>query len=97
MSEFTKGPWHVYANTVTAGETKGNDVRAESDPWGRVCKDCSMEDARLIAAAPDLLAACEAVLILAGNVMSSEECNDNWAVKKARAAIAAAKGGTNAN
>lgn len=91
----TPGPWELYANTVTVGNCKGNDVRAECDPYGRVCRDASMADARLIAAAPDMLVALQAIANhqeFVGGSMS--RLSATW--KIASDAIAKATGGTNA-
>lgn len=65
---YTPGSWHAYANTVSSGNSKGQDVRSDSDLAGRVCRDASVGDANLIAAAPDLLAAIKKVL--------TDECSD---------------------
>lgn len=46
-------------------------------------------DARLIAAAPDLLEACKLLMEYSGII---EERDGNWATEKARAAIAKAEG-----
>ncbi len=59
MSEHTPGPWHA--------DDDGCSVFAEGDESHRVCRMSSLTaeqdqaDATLIAAAPDLLAALEAV------------------------------------
>ena len=58
MSSFTPGPWRI------------NEGRKYYDELHRICKDgnsmiatvVSIADASLIAAAPDLLEACEAML-----------------------------------
>ena len=63
MSEHTPGPWEVDEAT----EAGGQNVRvvARHTDLSAVCRiglpgaDRVMEDARLIAAAPDLLAACK--------------------------------------
>lgn len=56
----TPGPWREYANTVPIGYLAGQDVRADVDPSGKVCRDATLPDVRLIAAArnalPSLLA-----------------------------------------
>lgn len=45
----TPGPWHLYENTVQAGNWFGQGVRANCDPFGRVCKDAKTADAAFIA------------------------------------------------
>jgi hypothetical protein len=86
MSRHTPGPW------VVESLVDGYDIHAPqagcfiattSDPemvWGAVTRK---DDARLIAAAPELLEALEIALDCAG---------DAWWAEKADAAIAKAKG-----
>lgn len=78
---YTPGPWELYANTVLICHAKGNDVRAECDPHGRVCRDASWADAKLIAAAPELLEACKAFLDL------DNQCGASLAFVMAKKAI----------
>lgn len=89
----TAGPWHVIPMQLSIwtndGETKVATV--EDLPWvtlssGRRTSDSATEcaNARLIAAAPELLEALEAVLDDIGN--------NGRACKQARAAVARAKG-----
>lgn len=83
-TQHTPGPW----TTDGKAETDTLDIVS---PLGRVAMlDCShdlmLEDARLIAAAPDLLAALEGLL----NALPSATTHP--AIKAARAAIAKATG-----
>ena len=83
-TQHTPGPW----TTDGKAETDTLDIVS---PLGRVAMlDCShdlmLEDARLIAAAPDLLAALEELL----NALPSATTHP--AIKAARAAIAKATG-----
>lgn len=112
MSEFTKGPWVVPAANVfrvLAVSDHGEAHRLILDgcpdgyygrcelKWGDDDGPEMAANARLIAAAPDLLAACE----LAVQFWYSDHPNDtvegHTALKTIKAAIAAAKGETNAN
>ena len=91
MSKHTPGPWIVYEFV------DGYDIRAPeaecyvataSDPeavWGAIGRE---EDARLIAAAPELLEALENLL----KVHEGEGGTQHNAADIARAAIAKAKG-----
>jgi hypothetical protein len=84
MSEHTPGPW-VWTDY---GELSGaGDVVMDADYFS----EPSEADARLIAAAPDLLAACEAMLVELDEW--EQELGRHPACDLARAAIAKAKGG----
>lgn len=88
MSGYTKGPWRLNARPETAwcGEDK---VSIEAGPMFIATVDhcrAQMDNARLIAAAPDLLEALESC-IEHGSMTGAE-----WVVDKARAAIAKARG-----
>lgn len=73
MSKHTPGPWHVIENPngtlgIGAKEPDGSDCRpaqingtAVEEPWASV----TWANARLIAAAPDLLEACKRLLAYA--------------------------------
>jgi hypothetical protein len=86
MSKHTKGPWsyRLDDSDVWAGDVrvcrKPHNVSAYDKEW--------QANARLIAAAPDLLAALEDLLYQAEH---SKE--GSWDRDEARAAIAKAKGG----
>lgn len=62
MSKFTAGPW--VAECVACGGDYSNpiDVYEVNNGYSRICEHCIENDARLIAAAPELLAALEAIL-----------------------------------
>jgi len=78
--------WRVYTNTVRAGDLSRYDVRDRAQLDSRVCRVATMEDAVLIAATPELLAAAIDVLEL------HEHEQDRPAVRRLRQAIAKATG-----
>ncbi len=90
MDKHTPGPWSV----VAFGQPPIFEIESED---ANICQGVFMEeDARLIAAAPDLLAACRAVV---GQLSPSpnfpvviEPGVEPYAVKLAREAIARATG-----
>lgn len=93
MSKHTPGPWAISGDeTVTVRDTQDGYVALLGWLKGRHIGPCRSAaevyaNARLIAAAPELLEACEGLLGLAER--------DGWlhvAVNAARAAIAKAKG-----
>jgi len=91
MSKHTPGPWIVY-EFVDGYEIRSPEaecwVATASDPeavWGAIGRE---EDARLIAAAPELLEALENLL----KVHEGEGGTQYNAADMARAAIAKAKG-----
>lgn len=108
MNKHTPGPWEVHAdNRERDGlwELVGYNIESEYgeivgcegiDPW----KDNAESNARLIAAAPDLIKAAEfALLNLMRNLHSEEVCgqpfmgdDEHEAIAILRAAIAKAKG-----
>ena len=100
MAEHTPGPWKV-SELFADGEiirvfrtyevvTPEYDVCADL-PWGGPIRNEA--DARLIAAAPELLAALEAALAsLEGQRRVDQSNEDLAAVYQARAAITKAKG-----
>jgi hypothetical protein len=100
--EHTKAPWSHLGWIITGGD--GSTV-ARIVPWDSSgTRDEDIANARLIAAAPDLLEALEGMIIAlrkqarlahvaGGDVYLSEDNGDVWI--KARAAIAKAKGETN--
>lgn len=71
---YTPGPWHQYPKTVMVGNQRAYDVTANGN-YVIVARDCTKGDSMLIAAAPDLLEACEIAL---------EACRKNleWAAYK---------------
>lgn len=89
-SSHTPGPWSYYLNPLT-----GKSAIAPSGDWPPLAKVNTESDARLIAAAPELLAALQA--IVNGRVRISDKANDMLSehdpkVISARAAIAKARG-----
>ena len=60
-SKHTPKPWHAYAETVLYGDRRGYSVRSE-DNQVTIATGCTLEDASIIAAAPELLEALQEVL-----------------------------------
>jgi hypothetical protein len=97
VSKHTEGPWVARGNHVFSGDTK----IVVAVKGGVVVRGNAGQNARLIAAPPDLLAACEALLaadLYADNegiwrFADSDTTDGAAAVALARAAIAKAKGG----
>lgn len=86
-SKSTPGPWQVYKDQILGRVIKYFVVYSKTGEQPIVIGDVSNEaDARLIAAAPELLEACEAALGLA-DAMSEGDLYDQL-----KAAIAKAKG-----
>lgn len=91
-SSHTPGPWSYYLNPLT-----GKSAIAPSGDWPPLAKVNTESDARLIAAAPELLAALESLLSERYALEEPEQYDgdDNWtsnspASVAARAAIAKA-------
>lgn len=93
---YTPGPWHVYA-----GENGKQYVLAGNSPaskadiiWAPTTSPDNAGNAQLIAAAPDLLAACEQFLRYAdhGNHPALASYTKTAAGGKIRWAVAKAKG-----
>lgn len=62
MSEHTPGPWRVARGSQSGVyHILGADLHEVAQIWGTFAAAHSAEDAHLIAAAPDMLAALEAV------------------------------------
>lgn len=91
MSKHTPGPWRPKNGTVLANSYEGThcsdaDIAGYGAPL--VCESIRTDaNARLIAAAPDLLEALKAMLDYYGSHTARVECQD-----MARAAIAKAEG-----
>ena len=91
---FTPGPWKVeaYKFHLEIWPDPGNKLGcgtmiAQTHPWEPgTGKDTDIANATLIAAAPELLAACKAMLA------ADDELDYPVVVKQARAAIAKAEG-----
>lgn len=60
MSKHTPGPWHVSSNTAQDLVCAGDEVVADCTTGD--LPDISIANARLIAAAPELLEACKSLL-----------------------------------
>ena len=91
MNKHTQGPWKVskprksYMNGEMMFRIDGADVVTDYEDWG-----FTEESARLIAAAPDLL---EALQAMATEFDSGDVNDGEWAaIQKARTAIAKAMG-----
>ena len=89
----TPGPWDQIGCDIYSGEIK--IARFIDIPWERMLENEA--NMNLISAAPDLLAALEAVLFSAEALLDDLESHDGWRADPesfgvARAAIAKAKG-----
>ena len=82
----TPGPWTTDDGMNLTGQ--GGVLIGELNPFVDECDD----NARLIAAAPDLLAALESVLPFVPPPSRASGTGKGWVGEKARAALAAAKG-----
>ena len=99
MSTHTPGPWIIVGRIIDADNGRVT-ADGRKDVWERVAivdtgptPDESEANARLIAAAPDLLAACIAALpALSAHADTGCDCPDTEAAKMLRAGIAKAKG-----
>jgi hypothetical protein len=98
MSEHTPGPWIVdYDGNICAGPDKHLLAYVVPDPtWGIDAE----ANARLIAAAPDLLAACEIAMILLDRVdydgtwiLLDYAPSEKAATDRIASAVRAARGG----
>ena len=89
----TPGPWFVdYSGANDAYEIAPMDPNGITMNWDKeicITADNSIENANLIAAAPDLLEALQGLLI---RIADEEEYGPEHAVTKARAAISKALG-----
>lgn len=99
MSEHTPGPWQVipsWGDWTIEGPNK-EEIIFQDGPYQT--PTIKLENARLIAAAPDLLEALDAMLGYTAdlNPMQGFDEYDHEAVKQARAAIKKAIGVTYAN
>jgi hypothetical protein len=89
MAGFTPGPWWTEIDNVFAGATDNSVYVADCAPMGGPVdgRPEQIANARLIAAAPDLLAALQGLLT---NTLSNQAPDGQEAVRAARAAIAKA-------
>lgn len=99
--KHTPGPWHVAGYKYSSPERIYDDVYFGNNKQNRICRlftddnDCQKANARLIAAAPELLAALQNALnVLAGIASGDLETvnRDSPAILAARAAIKNATG-----
>lgn len=97
----TKGPWQVSGTRLTSAPAIGKDTRLlqvgpDGDTLALVFFDMKTArgqlDARLIAAAPDLLEALEEIIDTIEDDCRAPDCPDCMPWRRARAAIARAKG-----
>ena len=100
MSEHTPGPWIVYPETngseICAVDMKpGLPIRAGIAKVDTFNYGEWIGNARLIAAAPDLLEALEELVDLFGGLVSGEYPPDGFTTQPARDAIAKARGESN--
>lgn len=104
MSEITKGEWRIAEWTTPAGFnifTKNKSIAVVHTPPEHKPNNGEIQaNARLIAAAPDMLAACEKMLCQLNLRypehkqqcnLKEKDCPDKQAIDKAKAAIAKAK------
>jgi hypothetical protein len=85
MSKHTPGPWRVVQDPTHLSLQVYGQTLALFECWRRSDEQIELANARLVAAAPDLLEALEFVI---------RGVPDTWeGVQKARAAIAKATGG----
>lgn len=92
--QHTPGPWTVSNREITGPQDSGVIV-ARLPEWGILADnpDPAPANARLIAAAPELLAALK-VMTLTPGILAHLEAHDPMALKQARAAIAKVTGET---
>jgi hypothetical protein len=89
MGKHTPGPWTVYEAGFSVADAWGHVL--STDVEGRMPEEAAA-NARLIAAAPELLAALEALLSVYQGFAPWEGEVERQAEIKARAAIAKARG-----
>lgn len=84
--EHTPGPWTVSKSGVAVDQPGGTQVRFVTLKGASGVSFNSIADAALVAAAPDLLAACEAFVASCGSAaIACEACAPfKAAIKKAR-------------
>jgi hypothetical protein len=90
MSEFIPGPWNIGTkNGARVWSENGETLIADADVSESLRKEIKKANARLIAAAPDLL---DALMTVPQGLLWSDDDLWRWH-DKARAAIAKATGG----
>jgi len=90
-AQHTPGPWKAIQLPPNETWKAQGHVEADGKP---IAMTARIEDARLIAAAPELLEACEE--IIRGMISGPNSTTKNvthYAIKKVQAAISKAKGG----
>ena len=94
--EHTKGPWKSFNHYVSTADQQGIANCKNVQEGNPITPAESYANARLIAAAPDLLAACKGILIYAHEIAERADIDDGhafWAyIADAVDAIAAAEG-----
>jgi len=90
MTEHTPGPWNVTEVCLSLHGEPLRQIEAETVMVADVYADCDegMGNAQLIAAAPDLLAACQAF------IAADNQCGVNLAFVMAQDAVKKATGET---
>lgn len=97
MSKHTRGPWIAYETQIVKArveiEQSHGTMKTNEYPIAAVNANLpeqeALANARLIAAAPELLAACRDMLTVLEEVMPRfKDYHGNWTVQSARAAIA---------
>ncbi len=92
-TQHTPGPWRMELIPSSAYESRRIVAKDDEGDWQTVANGIRhFPDARLIAAAPDLLAALEIVLVQFGPYEDGQGAAKFHAINIARAAIARAKG-----
>ncbi len=79
MTGHTPGPWHIDSDTGNMIGSDGSLVWRVSDDWDDSGDFPNDADARLIAAAPELLAACVALTARLQSLVTSGDCG-NWSI-----------------
>lgn len=94
MSGHTPGPWRI-GSTQTRVESRAGSVLAVTDYEPHIPEVAARANARLIAAAPELLEALKAVedsICLLGLHTDEDDCEGCRLRQRSRAAIAKAEG-----
>ncbi len=90
--KYTPGPWMPFSNSIGVGVTPVDDGESDicrcDNNWDERGQETHQANARLIAAAPELLEACEG---LVANLTEGDFVSETR-VEAARAAIAKALG-----
>ena len=93
MSKHTPGPWRVVEDRVPASLEVYAGKTAIAECWRRADALTELANARLIAAAPELLASLQIMVDRFIDTEGSFGAWENEAIEVARAAIAKATGG----